>query len=94
VREKAKGADSSFAGYEMLGREPTPAEAAVLREMVERLLASLPDRDRQIVALNLEGKSNREISAHINRAERTVRRTLDQFRAKLETAVFEPSTIF
>jgi RNA polymerase sigma-70 factor, ECF subfamily len=86
--------DSSAGGWEALGREPTPAEAAVLADLMERLLTALPERDRRIVALSLEGKTTREISAEINRAERTVRRTLEHFRGKLEKAILEPSTVF
>jgi RNA polymerase sigma-70 factor (ECF subfamily) len=93
VRAKAD-LDSSSSGWVPPAREPTPADAAVLTELVERLLNSLPDKDRRIVGLCLEGKSLGEISNEINRAERTVRRVIDNFRAKLEKAVLEPGTVF
>jgi RNA polymerase sigma-70 factor, ECF subfamily len=84
--------DSSVSGWDGICRDPSPAEAAVLTDMVEQLLTSLPDRDRRIVALCLEGKTVREISADIDRAERTVRRTLEYFRNKLEKEVLRHSS--
>ena len=80
--------------WEALAREPTPDQAAVLTEMIERVIASLPERDRRIVSLSLEGKDASQIGEVIGRAERTVRRTLDHFRARLEEAVKEPETLF
>lgn len=86
--------DQSSPSWEALAREPTPDQAAVLTELIERVIASLPERDRQIVSLSLEGKDAAQIGAVIGRAERTVRRTLDHFRARLEEAVKEPETLF
>jgi RNA polymerase sigma-70 factor, ECF subfamily len=93
TRPQASG-DSSASSWQALGREPTPAEAAVLTDLVSRLLASLTERERRIVVLSLDGKTPREISDEIDRAERTVRRTLEHFRAKLEKAVLEPASVF
>jgi RNA polymerase sigma factor (sigma-70 family) len=88
------GGDESAPSWEALAREPTPAQAAVLTELIERVIASLPERDRKIVSLSLEGKDSAQIGEVIGRAERTVRRTLDHFRARLEAAVKEPETLF
>lgn len=85
--------DHSANGWEVLSREPTPAEAAVLTELVEGIMASLPDRDRRIVVLSLEGRTTREICAEINRADRTVQRTVERFRTRLEKAILEPATL-
>jgi RNA polymerase sigma factor (sigma-70 family) len=90
----AGGGDDSAPSWEALAREPTPSQAAVLTELVERVIASLPERDRQIVSLSLEGKDAAQIGEIIGRAERTVRRTLDHFRSRLEEAVKEPATLF
>lgn len=92
--DAAGGDDDSGAGWQALAREPTPAQAAVLTELIERVVSALPERDRQIVALSLEGNDAAAIAARIGRAERTVRRTLDHFRNRLETAVHEPATLF
>jgi RNA polymerase sigma-70 factor (ECF subfamily) len=58
---------------EPLGREPTPLEAALLRETVERLLDGLDADERPVVELSLQGYTTREIIERLGRAERTVR---------------------
>ena len=69
---------------EALGREPTPDEAAVLTETVERLLAGLDGDERPIVELSLQGYSTREISEQLDVPERTVRRVRERVRRRLE----------
>lgn len=86
--------NDSAPSWEALAREPTPAEAAAFNEIVKNLLSELPERERRIVLLNLEGKDVPDISKEINRAERTVRRTLKDFRDRLEQAILDPSTLF
>ncbi len=86
--------DDSSPSWEALAREPTPDQAAILTELIDRVIAGLPERERQIVSLSLEGKDAAQIGDIIGRAERTVRRTLDNFRARLEDAVKEPETLF
>lgn len=86
--------DDDAPSWEALAREPTPDQAAVLHELIEGIMTRLPERDRQVVSLSLEGKDSAQIAETIGRAERTVRRTLDNFRHKLEEAVKEPATLF
>jgi RNA polymerase sigma-70 factor (ECF subfamily) len=76
---------------EALGREPTPHEAAVLTETVERLLAGLDADERPIVELSLQGHSTREISEQLDVPERTVRRVRERVRHRLERAQGEGS---
>ena len=76
---------------EALGREPTPDEAAVLTETVERLLAGLDVDERPIVELSLLGHSTREISEELGVPERTVRRVRERVRHRLERAQGEDS---
>ena len=83
------GSEDAAASWDALSGEPTPAQAAMLTDLIDHLLQSLPPRDRQIISLGLEGKSLREISAAVNRAERTVRRVLDAFRHSLEASMLE-----
>jgi RNA polymerase sigma-70 factor (ECF subfamily) len=71
---------------EALGREPTPDEAAVLAETVERLFAGLDADERPIVELSLQGHSTREISEQLDVPERTVRRVRERVRHRLERA--------
>ena len=68
-----KMGDEASSGLAPLGREPTPLEAAVLSETVEQLLAGLDEDERPILELSLQGRTTREISEQLGRAERTVR---------------------
>jgi RNA polymerase sigma-70 factor (ECF subfamily) len=69
---------------EPLGREPTPLEAAVLSETVERLFAGLDEEERPVLELSLQGYTTREISERLGRAERTVRLLREGIRHRLE----------
>jgi len=55
---------------------PTPAEAAEFADQCEHVLDTLDDEERKIVMLKLEQKTNEEIAAACQCAERTVRRIL------------------
>jgi RNA polymerase sigma-70 factor (ECF subfamily) len=77
-------AEESPPDWEALAREPTPVEAAVLGETVERLLADLEPRQQQIVQLSLQGEGAAQISARLGVSERTVQRALNGVRERLE----------
>ncbi len=81
------GEDSSHASWEALAREPSPEQAVVIDDLLQQLLSSFNEREKRIIELSLQGKSQAEISNEIGRAERTVRRTVDHFRHKLEQAL-------
>lgn len=66
-----------------LARDPTPSEAAILSETVEHLMRSVPEQDRSVLTLHLQGCDIAAISTQINRTERTVRRTLERIRRTL-----------
>ena len=70
--------------FEALANEPTPSEAALLAETVEMLLRGLPEVERSIVALSLQGYTATEIKAEVGRTERTVQRVLERVRKRLE----------
>jgi RNA polymerase sigma-70 factor (ECF subfamily) len=78
-----KGEDES-ARFDPFGREPTPLEAAVLSETVDRLLAGLDEDERPILELSLQGHTTREISERLGRAERTIRLLRERVRHRLE----------
>jgi DNA-directed RNA polymerase specialized sigma24 family protein len=66
---------------------PTPAEAALLNEALERRFQMLNDPDlRQIALWKLEGHTNAEIAARLDCTLRTVERKLERIRAYWETA--------
>jgi RNA polymerase sigma factor (sigma-70 family) len=65
---------------------PTPAEAALLNEALERRFQMLNDPDlRQIALWELEGYTNAEIAAQLDCTVRTVERKLERIRAYWET---------
>jgi RNA polymerase sigma-70 factor (ECF subfamily) len=65
-------------------REPTPEEALLLVETVERLLSGLNAVDLRIAEMSLQGYDVAEISVEIGRAERSVRRVRQFLRQRLE----------
>jgi RNA polymerase sigma-70 factor (ECF subfamily) len=82
-REAEAAAEAPADGWDPVGREPTPEEAAELADAVERLMRGLDERYREILALSLQGKTAEEISAAVGYARRTVRRVLDHVRDRL-----------
>jgi RNA polymerase sigma-70 factor (ECF subfamily) len=68
---------------EMFAREPTPSEAAMLVELVSQLMQQLPEDDRAVLALHLQGCTIAEIRAQTGHAMRTIRRILDRIRGHL-----------
>jgi RNA polymerase sigma-70 factor (ECF subfamily) len=76
--------DEATPWLDPLGREPTPLEAAMLSETVDRLLDGLDDEERPIVEMSLQGHTTREISERLGRAERTVRLLRERVRHRLE----------
>ncbi len=67
-----------------LGNEPTPEFAASVTEECQRLIGLL-DEDQQAIAIaKLEGLTNPEIAARINRSLRTVERKLQLIRETWE----------
>jgi RNA polymerase sigma-70 factor (ECF subfamily) len=77
-------ADDPGAGWEALARDPTPAEAAQLAELVEGLLRGLPEGERAIVTLALQGYTASEVSRELGRSERTVYRVLGRVKKRLQ----------
>jgi RNA polymerase sigma factor (sigma-70 family) len=84
VRREAPPATDSAQGWEAWAREPTPEEATLMTETVRELLDRLEPREREMVALSLQGFSAAEISEKIGWGERTVQRILARIRKRLE----------
>jgi len=80
----AASPDASSQEWEALAREPTPPEAALLAETVERLLAGLEPHQKQIVQLSLEGEPPAQIGVVVGVTQRTVQRVLRGVRQRLE----------
>ena len=76
--------DDSIVGWEAVASDPTPSHAAMFNESLTELMASLPERERQMLTLQMQGATVEEISKQVSRSERTVRRVLDRIRTQLE----------
>ena len=62
---------------------PSPAEAAVLNEALEKRLATLANPElRKVALLRLEGYTNREIATQLDCTERSVERRMERIRSK------------
>jgi DNA-directed RNA polymerase specialized sigma24 family protein len=74
---------SRWALEQMEAADPTPAEAAVLNEELERRLQALGDPVlRQVALRKLEGYTNKEIAQAMGKVERTVERKVERIREK------------
>jgi RNA polymerase sigma-70 factor (ECF subfamily) len=82
----ASTADSN-ASWQAIAREPTPDEAVVLTDTLERVLGAMNDRDGRIVEMTLAGISVVEISEKMSCSERTVERVREKLRQRLEAMV-------
>jgi len=80
-------ADSPLWALEQMeAADPSPAEAVVLNEALERRLQSLADPElREIALWRLEGYTNGEIAGRLDCTERSVERRLARIRALWES---------
>jgi RNA polymerase sigma-70 factor, ECF subfamily len=77
-------ADESGSWMQLIDREPTPPDAALLTETVEQVLRGFDPEDRAVIEMSLQGYTAQEISAGLNRAERTVRRLRERVKKRLQ----------
>jgi DNA-directed RNA polymerase specialized sigma24 family protein len=74
---------AQWALEQMHAAAPSPAEAALLNEALEQRLEALDSPELQQIALwRLEGYSNQEIAARLDRTERSVERKMERIRRK------------
>lgn len=64
-------------------KEPSFTELLGMTEELEQVMTQLPDVQRQILELSLQGHDTAEIAVEIDRSERTVRRGLEAARELL-----------
>jgi RNA polymerase sigma factor (sigma-70 family) len=87
LAEVADG-DTSCPGWaleQMDARAPSPADAAVLNEALERRLEALDSPElREIALWRLEGYTNREISDRLKCTERSIERRMMRIRRRWE----------
>src|SRR5262245_23387907 len=73
----------------LLAAEPTPEQAAVLKETMEGWLRGLTAAERAIVELGLQGLNDDEIARRLARSQRTVRRVRQQVEERLAELCLE-----
>lgn len=74
---------------EVLARDPSPSDAAAIVEELELVMSQILPLHRQILELRLQGWTIPEISEHVRRSERSVRRALQNVREALEKRLVE-----
>ena len=83
IADQDDGEAAQWALEQMDAAGPSPAEAAVLNEALERRLEALADPElRQIALWRLEGYTNREIADRLDCTERSIERRLERIRSK------------
>jgi RNA polymerase sigma-70 factor (ECF subfamily) len=87
---RPNGANDDAVEMDFFGHEPGPEEAAVLTEVVERVMRELEPRERQILTQHLQGADVDEIARTASRSKRTVERVLERVRRLLETWNMQP----
>jgi RNA polymerase sigma-70 factor (ECF subfamily) len=84
-----RASQEARAAWEAIARDPSPSEAVVLAETVQRMMSNLEPHERDIVSMHLQGYAIAEISNEVRYAERTVRRTLERIRKRLRRMQLE-----
>ena len=83
IADRDESGSAHWALEQMDAAGPSPAEAALLNEALERRLEALADPElRQIALWRLEGYTNREIAARLDCTERAVERRMERIRSK------------
>jgi RNA polymerase sigma factor (sigma-70 family) len=83
IADRDDGESAHWALEQMEAAGPSPAEAALLNEALERRLEALADAGLcQIALWRLEGYTNREIADRLDCTERSVERRLERIRSK------------
>ena len=83
ISDRDESESPHWALEQMDAAGPSPAEATLLNEALERRLEALADPElRQIALWRLEGYTNREIAARLDCTERAVERRMERIRSK------------
>jgi len=83
ISDQDDGESGQWVLEQMDSSGPSPAEAALLNEALERRLEMLDDAQlREIALWRLEGYTNGEIAARLDCTERSIERRLERIRSK------------
>jgi RNA polymerase sigma factor (sigma-70 family) len=79
-----------FEDWQNADKNPGPEEQVMLEELLDKALSSLkyPER-REMVELFLDGNSTDEVAERVGFSQRTVQRSIDEFRTILQNLVTE-----
>jgi RNA polymerase sigma factor (sigma-70 family) len=72
---------------QMLGQEPSPAEAAALTDTLETILGGLKPFERRTLELRLQGYTLPEIAVDTGRSLASVERSLDRVKEQLRSTL-------
>jgi RNA polymerase sigma factor (sigma-70 family) len=78
--EVAQSDDSQEHLLQLLTSDPTPDEAVLFLDQLEKFLGVLPTDDRRILELRMQGYSTDEIAKQLNSYDRKIRRVLERIR--------------
>ena len=83
IADQGQAGSAGWLLEELDAAGPSPGEAALLNEALERRLEALGDSElRQIALWRLEGYTNREVADRLDCTERSVERRLERIRSK------------
>lgn len=74
---------------EKLSETPSPVEAFIFTEMIERVSAKLGADHAVLLQLRMEGHSRQEIADALQTSDRSIRRMLDNIKAALNAELEE-----
>jgi RNA polymerase sigma-70 factor (ECF subfamily) len=83
-QEAPQGSDAQELLMQAMGAEPTPETVVTFMDQLEHFLRQLPDQDRQILELRLQGLTTAEIAEKLGTYDRKVRRVMERIRAVAE----------
>lgn len=79
-----------FADWQNADKAPGPEEQVMLEELLEKALNSLKHPERkEMVELFLDGNSTDEVADRVGFSQRTVQRSIDEFKTVLQQLVTE-----
>jgi RNA polymerase sigma-70 factor, ECF subfamily len=78
------GDSGSSENWAAIARDPTPAEAAALADIVEQLMEGLNGQERRICELRMQGFSVAEIAKQLGRTSYLVNVALDRIKKRLK----------
>ena len=87
-QEAGQGSDAHEMLMQAIGTEPTPETVVTFMDHLEHFLWQLPEQDRQILEMRLQGFSTEEIADKLGTYDRKIRRVLERIRA---VAMEEPN---